>query len=202
MTKISSQNISPNLLNLLITSMARVSVLRVFLIDPKRSYYQRQLEAATGLAIRAVQRELEKLSESGFLYRRLEGKRAYYSIDTQYPGYEELRRLFLVGAEPLDRLRAEFSVEVATQLLFKNKRSEDVLLVTYDGVSPSAVERCTEFCIEVISSDAFLAFLKNEPKRLHRFLKTGEDLLGRREDIIWRRIETAGFIVDKGKGIP
>ena len=60
MTKLSSPYRSENLLTVLFTSMARVSVLRIFLIDPQRAYYQRQLEAATGLAIRAVQRELEK----------------------------------------------------------------------------------------------------------------------------------------------
>lgn len=202
MTKLYRQKESKSLLSALVTSSARVAVLRVFLIDPQRSYYQRQLEAATGLAIRGVQRELERLSASGLLYRRMEGKRAYYSIDTGFPGFDELRGLYLAGAEPLDTLRAGLSVQANTHLLFKNKRTDRVLLVTRDGVLPEQLENTDTFKVACISTTAFLEKLEHEQKTLHPFLKTGEDLLGRREDIVWRRIEAAGFQVDKGKGIP
>jgi DNA-binding transcriptional ArsR family regulator len=202
MTKLYSQIESKSLLSALVTSSARVAVLRVFLIDPLRSYYQRQLEAATGLAIRAVQRELERLSASGLLYRRMEGKRAYYSIDTGFAGFNDLRGLYLVGADPLDRLRAGLSVEANTHLLFKNKRTNRVLLVTRDGSMPEVLQEIDAFKIVTLSTAAFLEKLEHEQKTLQPFLKTGEDLLGRREDIVWRRIEAAGFQVDKGKGIP
>lgn len=202
MTKLSSQIGSVSLLGALVTSVARVTVLRVFLIDPHRAYYQRQLESATGLVIRAVQRELEKLTESGLLYRRLEGKRAYYAIDTEYPGFDSLRDLFLAGAEPLDILRAELCVLPETQLLFRNKRSNRVLLVTRDGATPEVAAAMKAYRIETMSSDTFLEHLNQSAKTLQPYLVGGEDLLGRRDDLIWRRIEAAGFKVDKGKGVP
>jgi DNA-binding transcriptional ArsR family regulator len=202
MTKLSSQIVVPDLLSALVTSVARVSVLRIFLIDPRRSYYQRQLEAATGLAIRAVQRELEKLTGSGLLYRHMEGKRAYYTIDVGYRGFNELRGLFLAGATPLDVLRGVLAVDSQVHLLFRNKRSDRVLVVTRDGVMPSGVEEMDGFRVKVMSSDEFVIQLVEAPKGLNPFLKSGEDLFGRRDDIVWRRIEAAGFVVDKAKGTP
>lgn len=202
MTKLSSLYRSENLLTVLFTSMARVSVLRVFLIDPQRAYYQRQLEAATGLAIRAVQRELEKLTDSGLLNRRAEGKRAYYAIDTEFPGFDELRGLFLKEADPLLRLRAVLGMEPRAQLCFHNKRTGRVLLVMHDDADAPALDDFDMFDVEVIDTSEFLDRLSHAPKSLHPFLKAGEDILGRREDIIWCRIEAAGFQVQKGKGIP
>lgn len=182
--------------------MARVAVLRIFLIDPQRAYYQRQLEAATGLAIRAIQRELEKLTESGLLNRRAEGKRSYYAIDSEFPGFDELRGLFLKEAEPLLRLRAALGMDRRAQLCFYNKRSGRVLLVMDDEATVPDLDEFESFKIEAIESSEFLSRLAHEPKSLHPFLKTGEDILGRREHVIWCRIEAAGFQVQKGKGIP
>ncbi|HOH51692.1 MAG TPA: hypothetical protein PLI98_13220 [Candidatus Hydrogenedentes bacterium] len=52
-------------LGLIIASGARVAMLEALLPDPSPSFYQRQLEAATGLPLRAVQRELERLTAAG-----------------------------------------------------------------------------------------------------------------------------------------
>ena len=61
-----------------LSSKARARLLRLFLIDPRRPYYQRQIEADTGIAIRGVQRELERLCAVGLVYRWDEGNRSYY----------------------------------------------------------------------------------------------------------------------------
>ena len=84
-TSYSSQTVSLETLRLLFSSSARVQVLRIFMLDPTRAYYQRQLEGAAGLPIRAIQRELERLSAAGLLYRRAEGNRSYYQIDMDHP---------------------------------------------------------------------------------------------------------------------
>lgn len=71
-----SSHLAPNeALSTIFASAARVAVLRVLLIDPTRPYYQRQLEAACKLPIRAIQRELDRLTKIGLLYRHVEGNR-------------------------------------------------------------------------------------------------------------------------------
>ena len=182
-------------------SSARVAVLRVFVLDPIRTYYQRQIESATGLPIRAVQRELERFAQVGLLYRRSEGNRAYYQVDTQFALFPELRQIFLKMAEPVDRLRGLLTMDPSVRMVFLNESEDRVLVVTIGGEPPDLAgpQRCT---IETMSLEEFARLLSEDPERLEPFLARGVDLLGRREDVIWRRIEAAGYSVRKAKGVP
>jgi len=182
-------------------STARVAVLRVFVLDPVRTYYQRQIEGATGLPIRAVQRELERFAQVGLLYRRSEGNRAYYQVDTQFDLFPELRQIFLKMAEPVDRLRGLLAVEPSVRMVFLNEGEGRVLVVTSGGEKPQ-IEGPQPPAIETMSLQDFARTLSEDPERLEPFLARGVDLLGRREDVIWRRIEASGYSVSKGKGVP
>lgn len=190
------------MLSVLFTSAARVAVLRIFLVDPIRSYYQRQLESATGLPIRAVQRELDRLTKSGLLYRRLEGRRAYYSIDRAVAGYDALRELFLIDADPVNRLRATLAVDPLVELAFLSKGNRILVITSNESWMIDDDSLSDTFAIKSVSRESFEQQLASGEEELDAFLKSGEDILGRRDDIIWRRIEDAGYQVDKGKGIP
>jgi len=192
-------------------STARVAVLRVFVLDPVRTYYQRQIESATALPIRAVQRELERFAQVGLLYRRSEGNRAYYQVDTQFDLFPELRQIFLKMAEPVDRLRGLLAVEPTVRMVFLNEGEGRVLVVTSGGEEPEiegpqpyaiGTMGIGTMAIETMSLQEFARVLSEDPERLEPFLARGVDLLGRREDVIWRRIEASGYSVKKGKGVP
>jgi len=197
----SSQNITLESLTALFTSKARALVLRALLTDPRRSYYQRQLELATGLAIRAVQRELERLTQVGLLYRWTEGKRAYYSVDREHPAYAPLRALVLATLEGVDRLHAELADDDAVRMAFVDGSESRVLVVTGGDVTPGRWA-APGIAVETMTSRVFTERLQAERESLAGYLETGEDLLGRRDDILWRRIETAGFEVRKRRGTP
>lgn len=182
-------------------STARVAVLRVFVLDPMRAYYQRQIEAATGLPIRAVQRELDRFAAVGLLYRRAEGNRTYYQIDTQFILFPELRQIFLKMASPVDRLRGALAMDPAVRMAFLNEAEARLLVVTASGQLPD-IPAAAPYSAESVSLEEFARTLTENPLSLDPFLKSGVDLLGRREDVIWRRIEAAGYSVEKGKGVP
>jgi len=188
-------------LNTLFTSSARVAVLRVFMLDPVRSFYQRQLEAGTGLPIRAIQRELEKLTRIGLLFRRTEGNRIYYHTDSSHPLYPELRAMVLKCAGPVDRLRAGLAAEDGVRGAFLNEAGDAVLAVTGEG-RRLALAPPAEVRVEQIGFDSFLRQLAEDRDALEPYLALGTDLLGRRDDILWRHIEAAGFTVAKGEGVP
>lgn len=180
---------------------SRVAVLRVFVLDPLRPYYQRQLEAATGLPIRAVQRELIRLTEAGFLYRRMEGNRAYYHIDQEFALFAELRAMFMKAATPKDLLRGSLALDPAVRQLFLAEGGQRALVVTHPGKGePTAYGGGIP--VQCLSTEAFLGVLRGEREVLEPFLALGEDLLGRREDVLWRSIEEAEFTVQKGAGVP
>ncbi len=184
----------------LFASGARVAVLRVFLVDPRRAYYQRQLSQATRLPIRAVQRELDRLTAVGLLYRRNEGNRTYFQVDTEFPLFPELRAMVLKAVGPMERLRGTLSVMPAVRLAFLDESGTRVLLVPHPGEhidwKPPA-----GLAAECLNSEAFREALANRDSLLDPYLTRGVDLLGRREDVLWRRIEAAGYSVAKGEGV-
>lgn len=189
------------ILEALFTSSARVAVLRTFLLDPSRPYYQRQLEAASGLPLRAIQRELDRLTSIELLYRRVEGNRVYYLIDPQFPLYPELRGMVLKTCSPVDALRGALAVDDHVDLAFYCETEGRVLVVNATGKRPG-VSVPSSLTLEVMSRDAFARALQGAPEALEPFLRRGVDLLGRRDDVMWRRIESAGYHVAKGKGVP
>lgn len=187
-------------LSALLGSGARAEVLRLFLIDPMRDYYQRQIEAATGLPIRAVQRELERLAKIRLLYRRNEGNRTYYQVDTQFPLFHDLRSLFLRAGGPIDRIRGEAAVDPSVILLIHNE-GENRFLLVYTGRRAPEIGATELVPMDALTRDEFMLGLAGGDSRIDEFLRNGVDLLGRREDVIWRRIEAAEYDVPKGKGV-
>lgn len=196
-----SQPHTDTVLAALLGSRARLAVLRLFLIDPSRTYYQRQVEAATGLPIRAVQRELERLTSVGLFYRRLDGNRNYYQVDVHSWLFAELRALILKACEPEEQLRARLAVDDSVRLAFLCETRDRTLVVAVPGREPPAGTYDSDH-LEFVSSEDFVHMLFEAPQQLAPFLKRGLDLLGRRDDPIWHQIERAGFEVQKGKGVP
>jgi DNA-binding transcriptional ArsR family regulator len=201
MTTLIGHKININTLSTLFGSRARVAVLKAFILDPYRSYYQRQLEAVTGLPIRAVQRELERLTEIGLFYRRVEGNRTYYQVDMDFPLFSELRAILLKIVTPLESFRGALALEESVRLAFLSGERDSALIVTSPGHKPSLP--LPEFIpVEIVSSEAFLRALSEKQSKLAPYLARGVDILGRREDVIWRHIEAAGYAVPKGEGVP
>ncbi len=187
-------------LTALFASGARTAVLSLFMVDPTRAYYQRQIEAATGLPIRAVQRELERLTSINLLYRHAEGNRSYYRVDNQFPLFSELRNMILKAGRDADRLRGAVALDPAVQLAFLNESAKRVLLVTSRPLTGD-VPLPDGYAVETMSREDFLKMLLEKGVALDPFLREGVDILGRRDDVVWRRIEAAGYLVRKGKGV-
>jgi DNA-binding transcriptional ArsR family regulator len=184
----------------LFSSVAREKVLRLLMLDPTRAYYQRQIEGATGLAIRAVQRELERFVTLGLLYRREEGNRIYYRVDMEFTLFEELRSMVLKTATPPDRLRGWAALNDAVRQVFFCAEGDRVLLVT-NGAARPPQEVARPFSITAMTSGEFMDGLAEDPAALAPYLSEGVDLLGRRDDVLWQRIETAGFTIEKARGV-
>lgn len=79
----------------LFSSKARIEILKLFLFNPEKRYYQRQIASLSEQPIRGVQREIEKLKNIGLLDESIEGNRNYYKVNKNCPIYEDLKRIFL-----------------------------------------------------------------------------------------------------------
>jgi hypothetical protein len=79
----------------LFSSSARVQVLSLLLLNPNTKFYQREIETITGLAIRSIQRETEKLEGVGLLHKSTEANKVYFQGNRDYNLFPELRRMLL-----------------------------------------------------------------------------------------------------------
>jgi len=77
-----------------------------------------------------------------------------------------------------------------------------VVLAVVNGGERLGVTAPEGLSLQVVSVDAFLRQLVEAKEELEGFLALGTDLLGRRDDILWRHIDAAGFTVAKGEGVP
>jgi hypothetical protein len=101
----------------LFSSSARVQILSLLLLNPNTKFYQREIETITGLAIRSIQRETEKLEGLGVLHKSAEANKVYFQGNRDYNLFAELRRMLLktVGLKVVledvqadERIRAAF----------------------------------------------------------------------------------------------
>jgi len=76
-------------------SRARVRILKTFLLNLERDFYQREIAAITNLPIRAVQREMERLVKIGLVEKQIRGNRKYYRCKSDFPIFEELKSIIL-----------------------------------------------------------------------------------------------------------
>lgn len=127
--------------------------------------------------------------------------RAYYQLDTRLEYYEELRAFILKTCSDRQQLRAALAGDPAVRLAFLNRAGDGVLVVTRDAAAMTA-KLPAGYEARLMPSDTFSEALTADPESLEAFLSDGEDLLGRRDDMIWHWIETAGFSVRKGADVP
>ena len=84
-----------NMLKELFSSQARVEMLKLFLLNPDKMFYQRGIAAETGLLIRAVQREVGRMRRIGLIEESASGNRIYYRVNKNCPVYPDLKSIIL-----------------------------------------------------------------------------------------------------------
>lgn len=124
------------MLSRLFTSKARVKLLTVFLLNPEDEFYVRELTRKLDEQINAVRRELDNLKKLGLLKCRTKNRHKYYSVNTQFVLYPDLRNLFLKSlnshAEFVKKLQKSGNLELVllAGIFVNNQESEvDLLLV-------------------------------------------------------------------------
>jgi len=91
-------------LSALFASASIGPLLRVFVVQPQEEFYQRELQRLTGVHLRQLQRDLDRLVASGFVESRGYGNRVYYRAAAGHPSFPALRSLVLSTLGPGDVL--------------------------------------------------------------------------------------------------
>lgn len=106
------------MLKKLIGSRIRIIIFKLFIFNPKKEYYVREIERLTGQAFEPARRELIRLESTGLLKSRISGRQKYYSINSNHILFPEIKSMILktVGIgdtikglmEPRDDIRVAF----------------------------------------------------------------------------------------------
>lgn len=113
----------------IITSRARLELLKLFLMNPEQDFYLREAASQTDLPVHAVQREVEKLEKSGLLEKRRRGNRVYLKANRDSPIFSEMRSIIMktVGlGDSLSKVLSGGSDKIKTAFIFGSiARGED-----------------------------------------------------------------------------
>jgi len=181
------------MLTSLFSSRARVDILKLFLLEPERRFYQREISVLSGQRIMAVQREISKLLEIGLLKEEKEGNRKYYTVDQASPILNDLKAIFqktvgihkIVGdaLEPLkDEVEFAFLFGSYARGDESSKSDVDIFVIgdisgkklagALKKVKPSlsremntVIFTVDEFRSRLQKKDHFLTTVNNEPKQ-------------------------------------
>ena len=105
------------MLEYFITSKTKRSLLRLFLTNPERRFYTREIAKITGEPLNAVRRDLGYLEKAGLLRSHKEGNLKYFEVVKEFPFYPELKKIIYstiaLGDYLRDRLKDSESIELA-----------------------------------------------------------------------------------------
>lgn len=93
------------MLDSIVVSKARISILKSLLLDPNGRFYLRELAQKTGLPLRSVQVELKRLTTAGILECETSGRQTYYRVNERCPIIPELRSMFIKTVGVADVIR-------------------------------------------------------------------------------------------------
>ena len=88
----------------LFTSNARVKLLTLFLLNPEREYFVRELTRELDEQINSVRRELDNLKKVGLLKSRARNRRKFYSVNKGHILFRELRSIIVKITNSSDNL--------------------------------------------------------------------------------------------------
>ena len=111
----------------LLGSKTRVKLLQLFLSNPNRSFYVREITRKIDEQINSVRRELSNLLNIGIIVSDTTNNRLYYEANQKYEFYEPLRQIF--GKGP----KADVAKTTATAEQEGLKNLGNVELMLYTG---------------------------------------------------------------------
>lgn len=83
------------MLKKLVGSRIRINILKLFIFNPKKEYYVREIERLTDEAFDPVRRELIRLESTGLLKSHVSGRQKYYSINSTHTLFPEVKSMIL-----------------------------------------------------------------------------------------------------------
>lgn len=95
------------MIDALFSSKTRVKLLHLFLNNPGKSFYVREITRLIGEQINSVRRELANMLNVGVITSASSDNKLYYQVDESYEHYAAFRAIFASDKEALSNAQAE-----------------------------------------------------------------------------------------------
>lgn len=173
------------MLQYFITSKTKRELLKLFLTNPAREFYLREIQRSTGEPLNAVRREVGYLEKAGLIRSRRSGNRKYFQVDKDFPLYAALKKIVYSTVALGDYLRDNFRDAKDIKLAFvygsvateeeREKSDVDLLVVgdvsemeLHEKVSLVEKEIGRESNYTLITEEEFAERVKNDDPFLRR----------------------------------
>jgi len=173
----------------LFTSNTRIKLLSLFLFNPDKEYFIRQLTRELDEQINSIRRELDNLKKIGLLRSRTKNKKKYFAVNKNFLLFNELRAMFKkVGKTHTEVVKKITKLGNVSFLLFSGQfvdkdGSVDLLIVgeidkdileeyldSYETKSPIR--------FSILSQDEFLYRIKCNDKFIKDLVESPENIIG------------------------
>lgn len=77
----------------IVGSKSRAAIFRLLFEQPGKEYYLRELQRQSGLSVRPIQQELDRLKTNGLIKIRKDGNRTYYTANLDHSLFPEIHNL-------------------------------------------------------------------------------------------------------------
>jgi predicted transcriptional regulator len=160
------------MLRYFITSKAKRNLLKLFLLDPEKSYYTREIARLTHEPLNAVRRELGHLETAGLLRSHMQGNLKYFEVVKDFTLLAEWQRIIL--NTPDVTVKKERKPSIASEPLYAIARSETTKQSPGLAI-PTLVEHLKEKFTNIDSIT--MAIVHGEAARIEEIPAEGIDLL-------------------------
>lgn len=95
------------MLKRLFTSNTRIKLLTVFLMNPEKEFFIRELTRKLEEQINSVRRELDNLKKMGFLKAKAKNRKKYYHLNASFIFAEELKSIIIKALSSNEKLTTD-----------------------------------------------------------------------------------------------
>lgn len=129
------------MLKRLFTSNTRIKLLTVFLMNPDKEFFIRQLTRKLNEQINSVRRELDNLKKMGFLKSRAKLRKKYYYVNDSFIFLEELKSIIVKAFSSNETLSKDIEQMGEVKLLALSGLFIDKPTTTVDMLIVGEVDR-------------------------------------------------------------
>ncbi len=92
------------MLKRLFTSTTRIKLLSLFLLNPEKEFFIRELTRKLDEQINSIRRELDNLKKTGLLKSKERNRKKYYVVNKNFIAFQELRSIFIKAMGDKDNI--------------------------------------------------------------------------------------------------